>query len=175
MHWLSILAMFRHWKLTCYGEPLASLISLQTLQDALHLFGYPAVTLFVMIESSGIPFPGETILLLASFYAAIDHQLLLPIIIASAALGAIVGDNLGYYAGRTGGRALIERFGRYLFLKPEQLDRALVVIAAFVIFRLRRRARRTQSKFSVEGHSPPPIPASKATQERENPNSNRKE
>ena len=44
--------------------------------------------------------------------------------IACAALGAIAGDNLGYFVGRTGGRAIIERFGRYVFLKPEQLDRA---------------------------------------------------
>ncbi len=106
------------------AEPLAALISLETLQNALHVLGYPAVTLFIMIESSGIPFPGETMLLLASFYAAIDHQLQLPLIIACAAVGAIAGDNIGYYVGRTGGRAFVERFGRYLFLKPRHLDRA---------------------------------------------------
>lgn len=111
MHWLPILSVLWVWKLAWPGEPLASLISVQTLQEALNILGYPAVTLFVMIESSGIPFPGETMLLLASFYAAIDQQLQLPIIIACAALGAIVGDNLGYYAGCTGGRALVERFG----------------------------------------------------------------
>jgi len=104
--------------------PLAALISLQTLQDALHTFGYPAVTLFIMIESMGVPFPGETMLLLASFYAAIDHQLQIPIIMACAATGAIIGDNLGFYVGRTGGRAFIERFGRFFFLKPQHLERA---------------------------------------------------
>src|SRR6266702_2520618 len=104
--------------------PLAALISLQTLQDALHTFGYPAVTLFIMIESMGVPFPGETMLLLASFYAAVDHHLQIPIVIACAALGAILGDNLGYYIGRTGGRALVQRFGRYIFLKPAHLDYA---------------------------------------------------
>ncbi|MDQ6662346.1 MAG: DedA family protein, partial [Chloroflexota bacterium] len=82
------------------------------------------VILFIMIESSGIPFPGETMLLLASFYAAIDHQLQLPIIIACAALGAILGDNIGYYVGRTGGRAFVTRFGKYLFLKPSHIARA---------------------------------------------------
>lgn len=104
--------------------PLAALISLQTLQHLLGTFGYPAVVLFVMVESTGIPFPGETMLLLASFYSAIDHQLLLPIVIACAALGAILGDNLGYYIGRTGGRAFVERFGRYFFVKPQHLDYA---------------------------------------------------
>src|SRR5436853_5692766 len=110
MRWLPLLHIRTtlHW----YGEPLAALISLDTLQNALNILGYPAVTLFVMIESSGIPFPGETMLLLASFYAAIDNHLQIPIVIACAAAGAIIGDNLGYYAGRTGGRALVERFGR---------------------------------------------------------------
>ncbi len=121
MHWLLLLHI---GYLRLLPEPLAALISLETLQNALEVLGYPAVTLFIMIESSGIPFPGETMLLLASFYAAIDHQLKLPLIITCAALGAIAGDNIGYYVGRTGGRAFVERFGRYLFLKPHHLDRA---------------------------------------------------
>lgn len=117
--------MLRGLTLYWHGEIMASLISLQTLQTALQVLGYPAVTLFIMVESSGVPFPGETMLLLASFASAtFEPQLLLPIIIACAAVGAILGDNLGYYIGRTGGRALIERFGRYVFLKPSHLDRA---------------------------------------------------
>lgn len=106
------------------GLPLAALISLQTLQDVLNILGYPAVTIFVMIECTGIPFPGETMLLLASFYAALDHQLQIPVVIACAALGAILGDNLGYWVGHTGGRTLVLRFGRYIFLKPAHIERA---------------------------------------------------
>jgi len=99
---------------------------MQTLENILSVVGYPAVVLFIMIESSGIPFPGETMLLVASFFAATNPSLHLsiPIVIACAALGAIVGDNLGYLAGRTGGRALVLRFGKYIFLKPEHLDYA---------------------------------------------------
>jgi membrane protein DedA with SNARE-associated domain len=96
----------------------------QTLQNILSVVGYPAVTLFIMIESSGIPFPGETMLLLAAFFAATSNQLAIPIVIACAALGAIIGDNLGYLAGRTGGRALALRYGKYIFLKPHHLDYA---------------------------------------------------
>src|SRR5437588_708839 len=118
MRWLPIL---RVRALNFSHEPLAALISLQTLQNALHTLGYPAVTLFIMIESSGIPFPGETMLLLASFFAATTNQLAIPIVIACAALGAIIGDNLGYLAGRTGGRALALRYGKYIFLKPHHL------------------------------------------------------
>ncbi|HLH61936.1 MAG TPA: DedA family protein [Ktedonobacteraceae bacterium] len=103
---------------------MGALISLDLLRNALDVLGYPAVALFIMIESSGIPFPGETMLLLASFYAGVEQQLQIPIVIACAALGAIVGDNIGYIIGRTGGRALAERYGRYVFLKPEHLDQA---------------------------------------------------
>jgi membrane protein DedA with SNARE-associated domain len=112
-----------------FGEPLAALISLATLQNALNSFGYAAVTLFIMIESSGIPFPGETMLLLASFYAAVSHQLQIPLVIACAAFGAIIGDNIGYLIGRTGGRAFVLRFGKYVFIKPEHLARAEVYFA----------------------------------------------
>ncbi|MBA2284020.1 MAG: DedA family protein [Ktedonobacteraceae bacterium] len=122
MSWLS--TILRNSAFTWHSGPLASLISLQTLENALHVWGYPAVTLFIMIESSGIPFPGETMLLLASFLAANDPQLQIPIIIACAAFGAIVGDNIGYTVGRKGGRPFVERFGHYVFLKPKHLDRA---------------------------------------------------
>src|SRR2546427_3138966 len=121
MYWRLIL----HIKVFLWlSEPLAALISLATLQNALNNFGYAAVALFIMIESTGIPFPGETMLLLASFYAAVDHHLQIPIVIACAALGAIIGDNFGYYIGRVGGRPFVERFGRYFFVKPHHLDRA---------------------------------------------------
>ena len=63
MRWLPLLRMrYPH----LLPEPLAAIISLEALQNALHVLGYPAVTLFIMIESAGVPFPGETMLLLAS-------------------------------------------------------------------------------------------------------------
>jgi membrane protein DedA with SNARE-associated domain len=123
--------MIRQWLaslqlrlLGLYHLPLAALLPLDTLRNALNTLGYPAVALFVMIESTGIPFPGETMLLFASFYAAVDHHLQIPIVIACAALGAIIGDNCGYTIGRTGGYRLVQRFGRYVFLKQKHLDHA---------------------------------------------------
>ncbi len=126
MLWLMIL---RYKAFTWFGERLAALISLAILQNALDTIGYPAVAIFVMIESSGIPFPGETMLLLASFYAGASHQLQIPIVIACAAFGAIIGDNIGYFIGRTGGRAFVVRYGKYVFIKPEHLDRAEIYFA----------------------------------------------
>jgi membrane protein DedA with SNARE-associated domain len=107
-----------------FTMPIAAINILEILQNALQIMGYPAVFLFVMIESSGLPFPGETMLLLAAFYSAIDQHLQIPLVIGCAALGAIVGDNIGFYVGRTGGKALVQRYGHYVFLKPEHLARA---------------------------------------------------
>jgi membrane protein DedA with SNARE-associated domain len=101
---------------------IAALVSFHALQDALHMFGYPAVAFFVMIECMGVPIPGETMLLLASFYAASDPQLQIVPVILCASVGAILGDNIGYYVGRTGGRAFVARFGRFFFVKMEHLD-----------------------------------------------------
>jgi membrane protein DedA with SNARE-associated domain len=122
MHWL-LFVLQTHvsgW----LSEPLAAINILAILQAALNNFGYLAVALFIMIESSGIPFPGETMLLLASFYAANDQHLQIPLVIICAALGAIIGDNIGYYVGHTWGKAVVERYGRYLFIKPAHLERA---------------------------------------------------
>jgi len=103
---------------------LLSFFSLQTLVNALHVMGYPAIILFILFESAGIPLPGESIVLLAAFTAGVDGQLQLPWIIVCASAGAILGDNIGFYIGRTGGRRFVERFGRFFFLKMERLDKA---------------------------------------------------
>lgn len=91
------------------------------LTQFLTAYGYPAVLLFVAIESTGIPFPGETMLLVASIYAGTTHRLAIPLVIAAAASGAIVGDNLGYLVGREGGYRLLRRYGRYIRIDERKL------------------------------------------------------
>src|SRR5947199_5390386 len=74
------------------------------LQGALESYGYIIVFTAIMIESMGVPFPGETMLLIASAVAATaDARISIFGVIASAAGGAIVGDSLGYWIGREGG------------------------------------------------------------------------
>jgi membrane protein DedA with SNARE-associated domain len=74
------------------------------------LLSYGLVLLFglVAMESAGIPLPGETALVAASVLASQGHYSIVAVI-AVATLGAIVGDNIGYWVGRKGGRALLER------------------------------------------------------------------
>src|SRR3989440_12984026 len=87
------------------GESTAHMFHLATseLTDFLTAYGYWAVLFFVAIESSGIPFPGETMLLVAAIYAGTTHRLAIPLVIATATLGAILGDNIGFWVGRAGG------------------------------------------------------------------------
>jgi membrane protein DedA with SNARE-associated domain len=86
-------------------------------------YGYWAIFFGVMLENAGLPVPGETILLFGAFLA---HQRTVHIdwVIAVAAAGATVGDNLGYLAGHYGGARLVRRIrGRPLF-SERRFDRA---------------------------------------------------
>jgi membrane protein DedA with SNARE-associated domain len=92
-----------------------------TLTHLLATYGYLAVLLFVAIESTGIPFPGETILLVAAIAAGTTHQLSIAWVIVAGALGAILGDNLGFWVGHEGGYRLLHRYGRYIRLDERRL------------------------------------------------------
>ncbi len=93
------------------------------LEALLRLFttwGYVIVFFGVMLENAGLPVPGETILLAAGFFAS-QHHFSVPMVIIVAMTGAILGDNLGYLAGRKLGRGFAERYGRYVFLTAERI------------------------------------------------------
>ena len=74
-------------------------------------YGYYAIFLVVMLESAGIPMPGETILVSASIYASTRAGLDIRYVILAAGCGAIVGDNIGYWIGRAFGPRILARFG----------------------------------------------------------------
>ena len=83
---------------------------LDFLRNAVVEYGYWAVGLTLLAENAGIPVPGETILLLASFLAYSRQELQLPWIIVVATIAATIGDNLGFALGYYGGRWLLERY-----------------------------------------------------------------
>ena len=92
-----------------------------TLLDLLATYGYVAVFFFIAIESTGVPFPGETMLITASIYAGHTHRLNIILVISFAAAGAIIGDNLGYAVGHWGGYRLLRRYGRFIRLHEKRL------------------------------------------------------
>ena len=85
-------------------------------------YGYGIVFLFVAIESLGVPLPGETVLVTAGALAALGHMSIWWVI-ATAALGGIIGDATGYWIGRLGGVALVKRYGRVVHFDDAKLAR----------------------------------------------------
>ncbi|HEY9623812.1 MAG TPA: DedA family protein [Crinalium sp.] len=96
------------------------LISLETIQEIAHQYGYGAVFLGILLENTGIPVPGETITLVGGFLAGSD-ELNYWLVMGSATAGAVIGDNLGYWLGFYGGWPLLTRVGRVFRIQEEQL------------------------------------------------------
>ena len=91
------------------------------LDSLLATYGYLAVFVFVGVESIGVPVPGETMLVTAAIYAGTTGRLSIFWVIVASAAGAIVGDNIGYVIGRTGGYRLLKRYGPYIRLEENRL------------------------------------------------------
>jgi membrane protein DedA with SNARE-associated domain len=95
---------------------------LHALEPTLDHYGYLAVVALVLIEDFGVPVPGETILILSAVYAATGRLNIFLVALFGFA-GAVLGDNIGFAIGHFGGRALVERYGRYIFLTPARLNK----------------------------------------------------
>lgn len=96
---------------------------LASLAPVLDRYGYLAVGGFVLLEDFGIPVPGETILIAAAVYAG-TGKLNILLVVLIAMLAAVIGDNIGYAIGRFGGRRLVLRYGRYVFITDKRLAKA---------------------------------------------------
>jgi membrane protein DedA with SNARE-associated domain len=114
---------------------------LNDLSGPLNHYGLWAVLALVLIEDFGIPVPGETVLIAASVFAGSGRLNVFAVALVGFA-AAVIGDNIGYAIGRFGGRRLLDRWGKYVFLTPERLDKTeaffarhgwkIIVVARFV-------------------------------------------
>ncbi len=86
-------------------------------------YGYLVVFFGVMLEGAGMPLPGETVLIAAG---ALVHRGVLDFgdALFFGILGAVVGNQIGYWVGRFGGRPFVLRWGRYTLIRPERLGHA---------------------------------------------------
>lgn len=100
------------------------------LTHAIAVYGYLAVFAFVGIESIGIPFPGETMLVTAAVYAGSTGHLSIALVVAAAAAGAILGDNVGFGIGHWGGYRLLVRYG-----KNVRLDQARIKVGRYLFLK----------------------------------------
>jgi membrane protein DedA with SNARE-associated domain len=104
-------------------------------------WGYLSVAAMIGVESFGVPAPGQTIMVAAAIYAGAG-RLNIVAVGAIAFVAAVVGDNIGYWIGVRGGRKVVLRWGKYVFLTPERLAKAegffarrggrVVMIARFI-------------------------------------------
>ena len=95
--------------------------SLQLIEHYMLVYGYWAVFFGVMLENAGVPVPGETILLIAGYFAS-TGEFNIALVMIIAASGAVVGDNIGFAIGHHYGRGFLLRVGRFFFLTPKRLE-----------------------------------------------------
>jgi len=104
---------------------------LDFLRNAVVQYGYWAVGATLLAENAGIPVPGETVLLLASFLAYSQQELQLPWIIVVATIAATIGDNIGFALGYYGGRRLLVRYQTFFRIPDVTLARGEGLFASY--------------------------------------------
>jgi len=113
--------------------------------DIAHLitdYGLLVVAVVIGLESIGLPFPGESVLILAGIFAGTQHQLNIFWVVVVAAVAAIVGQAIGYLVGREFGYRLLLRYGPYVRVTESRIKlgeylflrhgRKIIVVARFV-------------------------------------------
>jgi membrane protein DedA with SNARE-associated domain len=92
-----------------------------SIENLIQNYGLWVLFAAVMLESMGIPLPGEATLVTAALFAGATHRISIESVVIVAAMAAVTGDNVGYLAGRTIGLRLIERYGKYVRLDAARL------------------------------------------------------
>ena len=95
------------------------------LVDAL---GNPIAGFASLVESVGVPFPGEALLLAAAAWAAARHESVVLVIVLGF-VGVTVGADIGYFLGYKGGRPFVERFGGFFHIRPDHIARSELFFA----------------------------------------------
>jgi membrane protein DedA with SNARE-associated domain len=91
------------------------------MHDLIEGYGLWVLFFVVMLESMGVPVPGETALVTTALYAGSTHRIDIVSVVLVAAAGAMIGDNTGYLIGRSIGVRLLVRYGRYIRLDEARL------------------------------------------------------
>jgi membrane protein DedA with SNARE-associated domain len=86
-------------------------------------WGYWTVPAVLLLENAGVPVPGETVLLYASFLAYDEGTLRLPYLILLGVAACTIGDNIGYFVGYGGGRPLLERYQHLFRIRDRTIRR----------------------------------------------------
>jgi membrane protein DedA with SNARE-associated domain len=101
-----------------------------TVRDVLTSWGYWALLLGIFGESLGLPLPGETVLMFASFLTHKQSGLNIWWVIAAGVVAAVTGDNVGYWLGRRFGNTLIRWAKKILRMDDADIETAKKLIKA---------------------------------------------
>lgn len=106
---------------------------LSSLSGPLDHYGYLFIALLLLLENIGIPVvPGEFALIAGAIFAGTGRGGLNVVLVGViAVIVAVVGAEIGYYIGRFAGRELVLRYGKYVLLRPEHLDRAEAIVSRY--------------------------------------------
>lgn len=96
---------------------------LQHFEPTLHHYGYYAVAGALFVENMGVPLPGQLVLIAAAIYAGTGSLNIVAVAIVGV-LASIIGSIAGYAIGVYGGRPLVDRYGKYVLLTSERMDKA---------------------------------------------------
>jgi membrane protein DedA with SNARE-associated domain len=92
-----------------------------SIEHLIHVYGLLVVAGLIGLECVGLPFPGETVLIVASAIAGTKHDLNIVSVILAAGAASIIGRMIGYVIGREFGYWLLLRYGRYLGITESRI------------------------------------------------------
>ncbi|HKW45067.1 MAG TPA: DedA family protein [Candidatus Eremiobacteraceae bacterium] len=95
----------------------------QWVMDLIRHFGYGGILLGMMLQAIGVPLPSEVMMSFGGYLAYTHELVLFPVIVCGTA-GDTIGAVIAYVIGFYGGRPLVERFGKLVFVRERELAHA---------------------------------------------------
>jgi len=92
------------------------------VQDVVRELGYTGLFILILLESTMVPIPSMLVMPFAGFMAS-RGDFSLPAILAINSIGALVGSGLSYWLGAAGGKPLLLKYGKYVFVRPKDLEK----------------------------------------------------
>jgi membrane protein DedA with SNARE-associated domain len=108
---------FIHWSAESFH------LLIEWIVDVVGALGYPGIVALMFLESSFFPFPSEVVIPPAGYLAS-KGQMNLLFVIVCGIIGSMLGAIFNYYIAVKWGRKFFDRYGKYLFVSPEALDKA---------------------------------------------------
>ena len=94
----------------------------QAVREVILTLGYPGLFLLIVLESTMVPVPSLLVMPFAGYLAS-TGDFSLPVILVINSLGALTGSLLSYWLGAAGGKPLLLRYGKYLFVRPKDIEK----------------------------------------------------